>query len=115
MTKNPSEVGLNPQRIEEICELLEGRGCIVRHGYVIKTWGNQSRKGDWLSSSKPVFRTLLFFAIQENKLDSVHTPIERFGWELRSKDETMTFHHLANMISGYARPEKPGEPWAQAR
>ena len=110
--KNPSEVGLNPRSIDEIRELLEGRGCIVRHGYVIKTWGSQSQKGDWLSSSKPVFSTLLFFAVQEGRLDSVHTAIGRFGWELCPKDETMTFHHLANMISGYARPEEPGAAWA---
>jgi hypothetical protein len=93
----------DPRKIDEICKLLEGRGCIVRHGYVIKTWGRQSQKGDWLSSSKPVFSTLLFFALQEGKLDSVHTPIKRFGWAPCPKDETMTFHHLANMISGYAR------------
>jgi len=55
---------------------------------------------------------LLFFALQEGKLDSVHTPIKRFGWDLQAKDETMTFHHLANMISGYARPDKPGAAWA---
>ena len=111
-TKNPAEVGLHPEKLEEICNILEGRGCIVRHGYVVKTWGSQSQKGDWLSSSKPVFSTLLFFAVQEGKLDSVHTPIKRFGWPLYAKDETMTFHHLANMISGYARPEKPGAAWA---
>ena len=111
-TKNPSEVSLRTEKLGEICDILEGRGCIVRHGYVVKTWGSQSQKGDWLSSSKPVFSTLLFFAVQEGKLDSVHTPINRFGWDLHSKDETMTFHHLANMISGYARPEKPGAAWA---
>ncbi|MHC4517820.1 MAG: serine hydrolase domain-containing protein, partial [Planctomycetota bacterium] len=111
-TKQPSEVGLNPQHVEKVSELLRGRGCIIRHGYVVKTWGEQSRKGDWMSSSKPVFSTLLFFAVQEGKLDSVHAPIKRFGWNLRGEDEAMTFHHLANMVSGYARPEGPGAAWA---
>ena len=55
---------------------------------------------------------MLFFALQESKLDSVDTPIQQFGWPLHSKDETTTFHHLANMISGYARREKPGASWA---
>ena len=110
--KKPSEAGLNSVKIDTVARLLEGRGCIVRHGYIIKAWGNQSQKGDWLSSSKPVFSTLLFFAVQEGKLESVHTPIKRFGWDLCPKDQTMTFHHLANMISGYARPEKPGAAWA---
>jgi len=111
-SKKPSEADLNSQKIDTIAHLLEGRGCIIRHGFVVKSWGSQSEKGDWMSSSKPVFSTLLFFAIQEGKLKSVHTPIKQFGWDLCQKDEIMTFHHLANMISGYARPEKPGAAWA---
>jgi hypothetical protein len=111
-TREPSEVGLNPQKIDAIAEVLGGRGCVIRHGYTIKSWADQSKKGDWMSSSKPLFSTLLFFAIQEGKLDTVHTPINRFGWDLCPKDATMTFHHLANMTSGYARPEKPGQAWA---
>jgi CubicO group peptidase (beta-lactamase class C family) len=111
-TKKPSEAGLNSEKIDAITRLLDGRGCIIRHGFVVKVWGDQSQKGDWLSSSKPVFSTLLFFAVQEGKLDSLHTPIKSFGWDLSTKDEEITFHHLANMISGYARPEKPGAAWA---
>jgi CubicO group peptidase (beta-lactamase class C family) len=111
-TKKPSEADLNSGKIDSIARLLDGRGCIIRHGFVVKAWGDQSQKGDWLSSSKPVFSTLLFFAIQEGKLESVHTPIKSFGWDLSAKDDEMTFHHLANMISGYARPEKPGAAWA---
>ncbi|MHC4581176.1 MAG: serine hydrolase domain-containing protein, partial [Planctomycetota bacterium] len=103
---------MNPQKIDAIAELLAGRGCVVKGGYVVKSWEDQSRQGGWMSSSKPVISTLLFFAIQESKLDSVHTPIERFDWDLSTKDQTMTFHHLANMISGYARPDKPGAAWA---
>ena len=110
--KKPQDVGLNQKKIDKIAALLQGRGCIIRHGYVVKTWGNQSVKGDWLSSSKPVFSTLLFFAIQEGKIDGVNTLIKDFGWDLVPKDESMSFHHLANMISGYARPEKPGMAWA---
>jgi CubicO group peptidase (beta-lactamase class C family) len=110
--KKPSKVGLNSEKTDKIARLLSGRGCIIRHGFVVKAWGDQSQKGDWMSSSKPVFSTLLFFAVQEGKLDSVHAAIKPFGWDLINKDEIMTFHHLANMISGYARPEKPGEAWA---
>ena len=110
--KRPEQVGLDRQKIDEIANLLGGRGCIVRSGYVVKSWADQSQKGGWMSSSKPLISTLLFFALQEGKLDSVHTPIKRFGWELSEKDQTMTFHHLANMISGYARPDKPSAAWA---
>ncbi|MBL7185249.1 MAG: DUF5060 domain-containing protein [Phycisphaerae bacterium] len=111
-TKTPAEVGLDSQKTDAIARLLGGRGCIVRHGFVVRTWADQSQKGGWMSSSKPVISTLLFFALQEGKLDSVDAPIKRFGWGLNPKDETMTFHHLANMMSGYARPDKPGAAWA---
>lgn len=111
-TKSPADAQLHPRVVDSIPELLKGRGCIVRHGYVVKTWGDQSQKGDWMSSSKPVISTLLFFAVQEGKLASVHAPISEFGWVLRPKDQPMTFHHLANMVSGYARPDKPGAAWA---
>ena len=110
---NPaSALGLDQEKLDQIADSLQGRGLIIRHGYVAKTWGDQSQKSDWMSSSKPLFSTLLFFAIQEKKIDSVHKPIKDFGWDLSQKDQTMTFHHLANMISGYARPEEPGEAWA---
>ena len=110
--KKPSEAGLDPEKTDRIARLLGGRGCIIRRGFVVKTWGDQNKKGDWMSSSKPVFSTLLFFAVQEGMLDSVHAPIKPFGWDLSTKDEVMTFHHMANMISGYARPEEPGAAWA---
>ena len=85
-TRIPQEVGLNPQKIDAIARLLGGRGCIVRSGYVVKSWADQSQKGGWMSSSKPVISTLLFFALQEGKLDSVDTPIKRFGWDLNAKE-----------------------------
>ncbi len=110
--RTPDAVGLEPLRVDAIAEILGGRGCIVRHGYLVKTWGDQAQRGDWMSSSKPLLSTLLFFAIQEGKVDSVDARIKGWGWDLSAKDESMTFHHLANMISGYARPEEPGAAWA---
>jgi hypothetical protein len=111
-TRTPAQVGLDPEKLEAIAVALGGRGCIVRHGYVVKTWGDQTARSGWMSSSKPLLSTLLFFAIQEGKVPSVDARIKSYGWDLGAKDEAMTFHHLANMISGYARPEEPGTAWA---
>jgi len=55
---------------------------------------------------------MLFFAIQEGKVAGVDSLVKDWGWDLSSKDETMTFRHLANMVSGYARGENPGEAYA---
>jgi CubicO group peptidase (beta-lactamase class C family) len=110
--KRPGELGLSTDALQAIAAALGGRGCVIKDGYVVHQWGDQTTKGDWLSSAKPVISTLLFFAVHEGKVKSVDTPIAEFGWDLMPKDRTMTFRHLANMTSGYARPEEPGQAWA---
>jgi CubicO group peptidase (beta-lactamase class C family) len=111
-TRSPSAVGLDPRPLDQIAELLAGRGCIVKDGAVVAAWGDQAESGDWLSSAKPVLTTLLLFAIGEGKASSLETTIDRYGWNLQPKDRGIRFSHLANMTSGYARPEAPGKAWA---
>ncbi|HYI96114.1 MAG TPA: hypothetical protein VEX68_21400 [Bryobacteraceae bacterium] len=110
--REPRDVGINASKLDQLATELEGHGCVVRDGFVVKTWGDQSEKRDWLSSVKPLFSTLLFFAIQEKKLKDVDVRLMSYGWELRPKDRSMTFRHLADMTSGYARPESPGAAYA---
>lgn len=110
--RDPGELGLDAQKLEELAKNLGGRGCVIRHGHVVKSWGDQAEVSDWFSSAKPVLSTLLFFAIQEGRVKSVDQPLVDFGWELSPKDRTMTFRHLGSMSSGYARPEPPGAAWA---
>jgi len=110
--RRPPEVGMSANALDELAEVLGGRGCVVRHGRVVKAWGSQSEKSDWLSSAKPVLSTLLFFAVHEGKVSGVDSLVGDWGWDLSAKDRTMTFRHLANMMSGYARPEPPGAAWA---
>lgn len=110
--KEPAELGLDGARLDEFANRVGGVGCIVRQGYMVKTWGSQNSKGDWASAAKPVISTMLFFAVQEGLLTSVNERIEYWGWDLLPKDTTMEFYHLANMTSGYARGEAPGAAWA---
>ncbi len=110
--RSPQQMGLDAARLDELAEALGGRGCVVKDGYVVKTWGPQDEKGDLFSSAKPVLSTLLMFALKEGKITGVDQPIREFGWDLEEKDRDMTFRHLACMTSGYARPERPGEAWA---
>ncbi len=112
LVKQPAHFGMDKQNLDSITAILGGRGCIIKEGFVIKKWGNQETGSDWLSSVKPLFSTLLFFAIEEGKIPGVHYKIKNLGWELNEKDQSMEFYHLANMTSGYARPEKPGKAWA---
>jgi len=111
-TGTPESAGFDPAPLEEMVQGLGGRGCVVKDGLAIRTWGDQREIGDWFSSAKPVLTTFLFFALNEGRIKSVDAPVRQFGWNLLPKDNGMTFRHLANMISGYARPEPPGEAWA---
>ncbi len=110
--RSPAELGLSKSKLDDLARLLGGRGCVIRDGYLAKTWGDQSQVSDWFSSAKPVLSTLLFFAIEEGLVKGVDQPITDFGWPLSEKDRTMTFRHLGAMTSGYARPERPGEAWS---
>jgi CubicO group peptidase (beta-lactamase class C family) len=110
--RSPAAVGLDSAKLDQFAQNVGGGGAIVKDGYMVKTWGNQIGKADWASAAKPVISTLLFFAVHEGKLASIDALIKDWGWALNSKDQSMTFQHLANMTSGYARGEAPGTAWA---
>lgn len=110
--RDPQELGVDAASLDKLAELLGGRGCVIEAGYVVKAWGDQAQRGDWMSSAKPVLSTLLFFAVEEGLVKSVDQPIADFGWDLKPKDRGITFRHLGSMTSGYARPEPAGAAWA---
>ena len=111
-TRDAASMGLDPVWLDRLADALGGPRCVIKDGYVVKAWGSQSQIGDWLSSAKPVLSTLLMFAIKEGKVASPDARIADFGWNLLPKDQTMTFRHLADMTSGYTRPEPPGAAFA---
>jgi len=110
--KAPQEFALEEARLEAVAQALGSRGCAVKNGYVVKTWGAQDQRADLFSSAKPVLSTLLMFAAKEGRVKSFDQPLVDFGWPLAPKDCAMTLRHLASMTSGYARPEEPGKAWA---
>jgi len=111
-SRTPESFSMKSATLERLASAIGGRGCIVKDGYVIHAWGDQSERSDWMSSAKPVLSTLLFFAIDEGKLSGVDHRLADLGWPVSEKDQSLAFHHLANMTSGYARPEPPGAAWA---
>jgi CubicO group peptidase (beta-lactamase class C family) len=117
-TREPADVGLDAEKLAAFAEAVGGDGVVVRDGFLVKTWGRADRSADWASSSKPVMSTLLLFAVHEKRLDGVDAAVRPFvrrrwpGKDLIAKDRAMTFRHLADMTSGYARSEEPGTHWA---
>ncbi|HEY5564043.1 MAG TPA: serine hydrolase [Rhodothermia bacterium] len=112
-TRMPSDVGLDPNKLGQLALLVGGSGLIIKDGYLVRSWGPQTTKRDWLSAAKPVTSTLLKFAVQEGLLASENAlvdpfVVQEFGRALEPKDSNITFRHLANMTSGYALPNDPG-------
>jgi CubicO group peptidase (beta-lactamase class C family) len=113
---SPEQVGMDDTVLRQFTDKIGGAGVVIREGYLIASWGGNTH-GEWASATKPVYSTLMGFAIEEGKM---HSPDDRLGSfvkratgrKLLSDDYSMTFAHVANMISGYARGEGPGERWA---
>jgi len=110
-SKTPQDVGLKSALLDQFAENIGGDGCVVRNGYLVKSWGDVTRHKDWASAAKPVLSTLLILAIQEKRIASIDSFVKDVGWELSVKDESMTFRQLANMTSGYGLDEPPGTAW----
>lgn len=114
--RTPGEVGLDPFKLRDLAELVGGRGCVVRYGYLCSAWGDVTRSADVASAMKPVISTLLLLAVQEGRLTSVDALVADYEPALKGlnggKDARITWRHLASMTSGYGLAEAPGEAWA---
>lgn len=115
-TQAPEAAGVSRVKLDALRDLAGGRGCVARRGYMVYTWGEQSRSADIASAVKPVISTLLFFAIQEGKLRSPDGLVSEFEPGLKTlnngKDAGITWRHLASQTSGYGLAEPPGAAYS---
>jgi CubicO group peptidase (beta-lactamase class C family) len=108
----PKQQEMDSTVLDRLAEQIGGRGVVIRNGHVVKSWGAEQRRGDWYGSSNPLFSSLLFFAIEEGRVGGIQERAGKYLWDFDSKDREIQFSQLANMTSGYARPEPSGEAWA---
>ncbi|MBM3876949.1 MAG: hypothetical protein FJ386_09560 [Verrucomicrobia bacterium] len=112
----PAEARLSAGKLATLSELAAGRGCVVRHGKVAFTWGDQTRSYDVASAMKPVISTMLFLAIAEGRLASPDARVADFEPRLlalpNGKDAAITWRHLASQTSGYGLTEPPGAAYS---
>ncbi|NQT84855.1 serine hydrolase, partial [bacterium] len=108
-TRTPAQVGMSKESLDKIRK--PGDGVIVRHGYLVYSWGRPSSGGDWASATKPLISTMLGIAIREGKC-TMDTRASEIEPRLSGKDAQITFRHLATMTSGYGLVELPGKAWA---
>jgi CubicO group peptidase (beta-lactamase class C family) len=110
--KKPAEsLCRNAGTLDKFTKAVGGSGVIIKNGYLIKIWGDPTGRTMWASATKPVLSTLLLFAAQEGRVE-INGKVKAFMPELLGKDQNITFHQLANMTSGYARRESPGQAFS---
>ena len=112
----PQEAGLSAPKLDALRDLVGGRGCVVRHGFMVYAWGDQAASSDVASAMKPVLSTLLFIAVQEGRLKGVDEKVSEVEPRLRElnggKDAAITWRHLASQTSGYGLVESPGTAYS---
>jgi hypothetical protein len=113
--RSPEAVGLSRAKLDVFRDFVGGRGCVVRHGYLVYTWGDVSRRADIASAAKPIYAHFLFKALEEGMIPSLDEKVVRWeprlneiNKELGYKDRDITWRHLANQTSCYGVVEKPG-------
>jgi CubicO group peptidase (beta-lactamase class C family) len=116
VVRSPEDVKLDAAKLKVFSDAVEGRGCVVRHGYMVYTWGDQSQRGHMASATKPLYTHLLFKAVEDGRLPSVDARVADYepslselNPDLDFKDRNITFRHLATQTSCYGVGEAPGE------
>lgn len=114
-TQTPEDVGLSSDKLDAFRDFVGGRGCVTRHGYMVYTWGDVSKRADVASAAKPVYAHFLFKALEDGKIPSLDEKVSKYEPRLNDlnesldyKDRNITWQHLANQTSCYGITEAPG-------
>jgi hypothetical protein len=117
--KAAAEVGLDARKLSEFSRFVGGRGCVVRYGYLVYSWGDVSRRADVASACKPFYSHFLFKALEDGMIASLDERAVRWEPRLKSinrelgfKDADVTWRHFANQTSCYQLAEKPRTAYA---
>lgn len=111
-TRTDEQAGLDTDLLDDFVAAVGGQGVIIRDGYLVRTWGSASAKSDVASAAKPVSALLLLIAIEEALVSGINETFDEY-WTMQGDDVgVMTLAHGANMLTGYVRPEDPGEAYS---
>lgn len=113
--RQPSQVGMDAGKLEAFTKLVGGNGCVIRHGYLVATWGRWKERSDVASAAKPWYSHFLFKAIEDGRIRGIDEPVggteSRLGAinkQLGYKDRAITWRNLANQTACYGVGEQPG-------
>ncbi len=109
--RKPSEVGIDERALEKLLPRLGIGGVIIRHGYLVASWGSPEVAVQTASMGKSFTSTVLGLAVDAGKV-KLDDPV-RLTWtghgELSHPHKyldfgfhrDMTWRHLANMMAGF--------------
>ncbi|MGD9496965.1 MAG: DUF4038 domain-containing protein [Armatimonadota bacterium] len=111
----PADLGLDAGGLREFSRRVGGRGCVVRGGYLVFTWGDAAGRGDVASAAKPWYAHFLLRALEDGRVPSldqavveVEPRLGEINAALGYKDGAITWRHMANQVSCYGVAEEPG-------
>lgn len=111
----PAAVGLRAAKLDAFRDQVGGRGCIVRHGRLVYSYGDISTRADVASACKPWYVHFLLLLLGQGTLKTLDEPVHTWEPRLRDlnaglehKDRLITWRHLANQTSCYGVEERPG-------
>ena len=125
---DPGDVGLDADAVRSSADYAlsaGGSGMIIRHGRVIKRWGDQRKLYDIKSATKSFGSALLGFAVADGKV-KLDAPAVRYQPSLGVPPndpgnpwlKQITIRHLATQTAGFDKPGgyekllfKPGTKW----
>jgi len=113
--REPADMGLDAGGLREFSERVGGRGCVVRGGYLVYTWGDAAARGDVASAAKPWYAHFLLRAAEDGRIATldqrvveVEPRLGEINEALGFKGRRITWRHMANQISCYGVAEEPG-------
>jgi len=128
-TATPEQVGMDLALLEEAKAYAltgDGSGCIVRHGRLVASWGDQQKRYDLKSTTKSIGVTCLGLALADGKValtDKARQHHPTLGVPPESNAETgwleqITLLHLATQTAGFDKRGgwspllfEPGTAW----
>jgi len=117
-TTSPESVRMDANLLEALAKHVGGRGCVIRHGRIVYSWGDIRRRGDVASAAKPWYSHFILKAIEDGKIPGLDTPVADFEPRLRAinanlghKDSRITWRHMANQTSCYGVADEPGSAY----
>ncbi|MBN2593047.1 MAG: DUF4038 domain-containing protein, partial [Sedimentisphaerales bacterium] len=109
------QVGMDIEKLKELSDYAGGFGCIIRHGYMVYTWGDAAKRNDVASAAKPIYAHFLFKAVEDGKIFNFNEYLSKWEPRLKQinknlgyKDSYIKWRHCANQISCYGLAEAPG-------